>query len=294
MRPTRRDGSPGRIHDRSTSLPAMQVLHGTGTLPLDDAPSVVTVGFFDGVHLGHQAVFRRVVAEAASRGVRSVAITFDRHPREVLSPGDQPRLLTTVERKATLIEAAGIDVLLVLPFDRDFSLVPAETFVAETLVEGRARRARRDGGQLHVRVQGARHDADAARPGRAVRPDRGGRPARRARRAHGVLDLDPRRARRGRPRVAPRGARAAVRARRRGRHRARPGQGPRVPDGQPPHVAPAAASGARDLRRASPSTAGADTAPRWTSARTPPSGSSRCTSRPSCSTSTAPTCPGSP
>jgi riboflavin kinase/FMN adenylyltransferase len=114
----------------------MQVLHGAGALPLDHTPSVVTVGFFDGVHLGHQAVFRRVVAEAASRGVRSVAITFDRHPREVLSPGDEPRLLTTVERKASLIEAAGIDVLLVLPFDRDFSLIPAETFVAETLVAG--------------------------------------------------------------------------------------------------------------------------------------------------------------
>jgi riboflavin kinase/FMN adenylyltransferase len=114
----------------------MQVLHGAGALPLDHAPSVVTVGFFDGVHLGHQAVFRRVVAEAASRGVRSVAITFDRHPREVLSPGDQPRLLTTVERKASLIEAAGIDVLLVLPFDRDFSLIPAEVFVADTLIAG--------------------------------------------------------------------------------------------------------------------------------------------------------------
>jgi riboflavin kinase / FMN adenylyltransferase len=114
----------------------MQVLHRSDALPLDDAPSVVTVGFFDGVHLGHQAVFRRVVEEATARGVRSVAITFDRHPREVLSPGDQPRLLTTVERKATLIEAAGIDVLIVLPFDRDFSLIPAETFVAETLVAG--------------------------------------------------------------------------------------------------------------------------------------------------------------
>jgi len=65
-----------------------------------------------------------------------VAITFDRHPREVLSPGDQPRLLTTVERKASLIEAAGIDVLIVLAFDRDFSLIPAETFVSETLVDG--------------------------------------------------------------------------------------------------------------------------------------------------------------
>ena len=114
----------------------MQVLHGVEALPLDDARSVVTVGFFDGVHLGHQAVFRRVVEEASARGVRSVAITFDRHPREVLSPGDQPRLLTTVARKASLIEAAGIDVLIVLAFDRDFSLIPAETFVAETLVGG--------------------------------------------------------------------------------------------------------------------------------------------------------------
>jgi len=114
----------------------MQVLHGVEALPLVDARSVVTVGFFDGVHLGHQAVFRRVVEEASARGVRSVAITFDRHPREVLSPGDQPRLLTTVARKASLIEAAGIDVLIVLAFDRDFSLIPAETFVAETLFAG--------------------------------------------------------------------------------------------------------------------------------------------------------------
>ena len=50
----------------------MQVLHGTGALPLDGAPSVVTVGFFDGVHLGHQAVFRRVVQEATARGLRSL------------------------------------------------------------------------------------------------------------------------------------------------------------------------------------------------------------------------------
>ena len=103
-------------------------------LPLDDEPSVVTVGFFDGVHRGHQAVLARATEEARARGVRSVAITFDRHPREVLSPGSEPRLLTTVERKAQLIADLGIDVLVVLPFDRDFSLVPAETFVADVLV----------------------------------------------------------------------------------------------------------------------------------------------------------------
>jgi riboflavin kinase / FMN adenylyltransferase len=114
----------------------VEVLQGSDALPLDDEPSVVTVGFFDGVHLGHRAVLARAVEEARSRGVRSVAITFDRHPREVLKPGTEPRLLTTVERKASLIAAAGVDVLVVLPFDRDFSLIPAEGFVQETLVRG--------------------------------------------------------------------------------------------------------------------------------------------------------------
>jgi riboflavin kinase/FMN adenylyltransferase len=114
----------------------METVHGLEALPLDDVPCVVTVGFFDGVHRGHQAVFARVVEEARERGIRSVAITFDRHPREVLTPGNEPRLMTTVERKAALIEAFGIDVLVVLPFDRDFSLIPAGAFVADVLVGG--------------------------------------------------------------------------------------------------------------------------------------------------------------
>jgi riboflavin kinase/FMN adenylyltransferase len=114
----------------------VEIVRGVGSLPLPAAPSVVTVGFFDGVHRGHRAVFRRVVEEAASRGVRSVAITFDRHPREVLTPGAEPRLLTTVERKAELIASCGLDVLIVLAFDRDFSLVPAEDFVRDVLDRG--------------------------------------------------------------------------------------------------------------------------------------------------------------
>jgi riboflavin kinase/FMN adenylyltransferase len=114
----------------------MDVRHGLDALPLDDRPSVATVGFFDGVHRGHQAVFDRVQAEARARDVRSVAVTFDRHPREVLTPGREPRLMTTVERRAELIAACGIDVLVVLPFDRDFSMVPAEAFVADILVGG--------------------------------------------------------------------------------------------------------------------------------------------------------------
>lgn len=114
----------------------MQIVRGLGALPLDEFPTVVTVGFFDGVHLGHRAVLARVVTRGRERGLRTVAITFDRHPREVLSPGQEPRLLTTVERKAALIAETGIDVLLVLEFDRDFSLITAPDFVRDVLVGG--------------------------------------------------------------------------------------------------------------------------------------------------------------
>lgn len=105
-------------------------------LPIDAPRSVVTVGFFDGVHLGHQEVLRRTVRAAAEHGCPSVAVTFDRHPREILSPGQEPRLLTTVDRKADLIEAQGIEVLVVLEFTQAFSEWPAETFVKRVLADG--------------------------------------------------------------------------------------------------------------------------------------------------------------
>jgi riboflavin kinase / FMN adenylyltransferase len=112
----------------------MEIVRGLDALPLPDGPSVVTVGFFDGVHLGHREVFRRTIEAAVERQARSVAVTFDRHPRETLTPGQEPRLLTTVERKAASIEACGIDVLVVLEFTKGFSHVPAEDFVRDVLV----------------------------------------------------------------------------------------------------------------------------------------------------------------
>jgi riboflavin kinase/FMN adenylyltransferase len=114
----------------------VNIVRGITSLPLDDGPRVATVGFFDGVHLGHQAVLRTVVDHAHGDGIRSVAITFDRHPREVLSPGSEPRLLTSIDRKADLIASAGVDELVVLVFDRDFSLIPAPDFVRDILVKG--------------------------------------------------------------------------------------------------------------------------------------------------------------
>ena len=114
----------------------MEIVRGLEALPLPDDPSVVTVGFFDGVHLGHQQVLRRTVEAAKERRARSVAVTFDRHPREILTPGSEPRLLTTVERKAALIDGCGIDVLVVLAFTQELSEVTAEDFVRDVLVAG--------------------------------------------------------------------------------------------------------------------------------------------------------------
>lgn len=113
----------------------MEVLHGIGALPLE-GDSAVTIGFFDGVHRGHQSVMRRLVTVARDRGLRAVAVTFDRHPREVLTPGDVPGLLTTTERKARLIEDLGVDALLVMEFDEEVASWPPGRFAEEILARG--------------------------------------------------------------------------------------------------------------------------------------------------------------
>ena len=105
----------------------MDVLQDDVSAPLGLGPTAVTMGFFDGVHLGHQAVIGRTVEVAKERSLRAVAITFDRHPREIITPGQEPKLLTTLERKASLIEALGIESLLVLPFTEEFSHWPPRT-----------------------------------------------------------------------------------------------------------------------------------------------------------------------
>jgi len=84
-------------------------------------PSVVTIGNFDGVHLAHQTLLRRVVEAARQRGALATAITFEPHPIKVLSPEHAPRLLTPLRRKAEWIEATGIDLLVVLPFTRELA-----------------------------------------------------------------------------------------------------------------------------------------------------------------------------
>jgi riboflavin kinase/FMN adenylyltransferase len=107
---------------------------------LDAAPPgwrrcVVTIGVFDGVHRGHQAIIGEAVERARAAGVPSVVLTFDPHPSEVVRPGSHPSVLTSPRYKAELVERLGADVLCVLEFTPEFSrLTPAE-FAHLVLVE---------------------------------------------------------------------------------------------------------------------------------------------------------------
>lgn len=93
----------------------------------------VTIGNFDGVHLGHQELFAEVVSRAARAGVCSAVVTFDPHPLQVLRPGGI-KLISTVEQKIEQIGKAGIDHLVIIPFDRAFAATSAEAFVQELLL----------------------------------------------------------------------------------------------------------------------------------------------------------------
>lgn len=97
----------------------------------DGRPSAVCVGVFDGMHLGHRALLGRLVDEARARGLVSLAVTFEPHPRIVLSKGnDRVGLLSGPGERASLFEAAGVDRLAVIPFTREFSDVSAREFLA--------------------------------------------------------------------------------------------------------------------------------------------------------------------
>jgi riboflavin kinase / FMN adenylyltransferase len=97
--------------------------------------SVVTVGNFDGVHLGHQHVIDLVVARAREIGATSVVVTFDPHPMSVIHPGGAPLALTTLDHRLALLEQRGLDGTLVLPFTADLARLSPENFVRDVLVD---------------------------------------------------------------------------------------------------------------------------------------------------------------
>jgi riboflavin kinase / FMN adenylyltransferase len=95
--------------------------------------TVVTVGTFDGVHRGHRDVLERLVARSRSSGLRSVLVTFDPHPAEVVKPSSAPPLLTVGDEKLAILAESGIDYCAVVPFTRTLASYPAEQFVESVL-----------------------------------------------------------------------------------------------------------------------------------------------------------------
>jgi riboflavin kinase/FMN adenylyltransferase len=109
---------------------------GRANLDAKLGPVAVTIGTFDGVHVGHRSLIERAREKASDLGVEPAVLTWDRHPAETLRPDKAPPLLTTPERKVELIADSGIDLLVVLEFDRELSSWPPERFVEDVLVSG--------------------------------------------------------------------------------------------------------------------------------------------------------------
>lgn len=112
----------------------MQVIHGVGPCSSPQPESAVTIGAYDGVHLGHRAVIGQVRSIADRRGLQTVVVTFDRHPASVVRPDTAPLLLTDLDQKLELLDAAGVDATYVVHFDEVRAKEAAADFVAEVLV----------------------------------------------------------------------------------------------------------------------------------------------------------------
>ncbi len=111
----------------------MLVFHKLEDVPADFGPSLVSVGNFDGVHRAHAHVLGEIVQRARSSGDQAVAVTFEPHPSRILRPDSGLKLLTPAPEKLRLLEATGIDAVLILPFGRDLSLMTPRQFAERIL-----------------------------------------------------------------------------------------------------------------------------------------------------------------
>lgn len=113
----------------------MQIFSSLTELPTGGGPAVVSVGNFDGVHLGHRFLLARVVERARELRARSIAVTFEPHPTQFLRPGASPSLITpSLDERLALLATTGVDATLVIPFTAEFSESSAEDFVVDVLM----------------------------------------------------------------------------------------------------------------------------------------------------------------
>ena len=113
----------------------MIVFRDPSEVPADFGPSVVAIGKFDGVHVGHRAIIERMRVDAAAVGAKTVAVTFDRNPLEILRPELCPENVVATDRKVQLLAELDLDATLVLTFDRALASLAAEDFVRSILVD---------------------------------------------------------------------------------------------------------------------------------------------------------------
>ena len=114
----------------------MQIFHNPTELPADFRSTVVSVGNYDGVHLGHRFLLARILERAGALRALSVAVTFEPHPTHLLRPGAGPRLITpTLAERLDLLATTGIDATVVLPFTAEFSQQSAEAFARNVLLQ---------------------------------------------------------------------------------------------------------------------------------------------------------------
>ena len=111
----------------------MEVMRDLTACPRPPGGTAVTIGAYDGVHLGHRAVIAEVRRRAAARGLATAVVTFDRHPAAVVRPESAPRLLTDLDQKLELLASTGVDYCLVITFDEARSREAADDFVREVL-----------------------------------------------------------------------------------------------------------------------------------------------------------------
>jgi riboflavin kinase/FMN adenylyltransferase len=114
----------------------LQVWRSLADVPASAVPSVVTIGNFDGVHRGHQAVLERMVADARERNHVALAVTFEPHPKAVHDPAHPPELITGLEDRLERLGATGLDGVLVVDYTLEFAQLTPHDFVRDYLVEG--------------------------------------------------------------------------------------------------------------------------------------------------------------
>jgi riboflavin kinase/FMN adenylyltransferase len=114
----------------------MEVLVGVDALEAPSEGTALTIGTFDGVHLGHRALIARAAGHARELGAKAGIVTWDRHPSVVLRPDRVPPLLASPERKIELLSQTGVDLVAVLPFTKEMSQWPPQRFVEDVLAGG--------------------------------------------------------------------------------------------------------------------------------------------------------------